>query len=189
MSADQRLAATILAFVASQAGNLRSIVLGASMTVSETRDQVREMPTVEASIVIACPIEKVFVTMVNPKDIPRFAPVQAVSNVKGDPQEKGSSADYEYRFGGMKLTQTMTVLEVQAPTEIAYEMSGGFPGRWTYNLEQGTGGTIVKTTVQYSVPGGIIGRIADWLVFRRMNQGNLDRGQLGLKRFCESSAR
>lgn len=59
----------------------------------------------------------------------------------------------------------MTVLEVQEPNEIVYEMAGGFPGKWIYNLEQQANGTAVRTKVQYFVCGGIIGKVADWLFY------------------------
>ena len=147
------------------------------------------MTTVETAIKIHAPIEKIFDTMVNPEDIPKFAPIHVISNIKGEPGEKGSSADYEYHLLGLRLKQTVTVLEVRKPNEIVYEMAGGFPGKWTYTLEQQEDGTEVRTRVHYSVRGGIIGKIANWLIVNRMNQRNLELGQVGLKDFCESSIR
>lgn len=144
------------------------------------------MPSVTTSIKIHTPTEKVFDIMVDPESIPKFAPIHAVSNVKGKPGEKGNSADYEYHLLGIKLKQTMTVLDVQKPHSIVYEMSGGIPGKWAYALEPHERGTVVRTRVDYSVPAGIIGRIANWLFINRMNQNNLEVGQAGLKKFCES---
>ena len=144
------------------------------------------MPKAETAIKIHVPVEMVFDAIVDPESIPRFAPIHAVSNVKGKPGEQGSSADYEYRMLGIKLKQTMTVLDVQTPHSIIYEMSGGIPGKWAYTLEPHEGGTVVRTRVDYSVRAGIIGRIANRLFIERMNQKNLESGQLGLKNFCES---
>ena len=144
------------------------------------------MPKVETAIKIHAPIEKVFDIMIDPESIPKFAPIYAVSDMKGKPGEKGNSADYEYHILGIKLKQTMTVLDVQKPYSITYEMSGGIPGKWAYTLEPHEGGTVIWTRVDYSVPAGIIGRIANWLFINRMNQKNLEIGQVGLKNFCES---
>lgn len=144
------------------------------------------MPSVESAIKIQAPIEIVFDTMVDPESIPKFAPVHAVTNTKGKPGEKGHSADYEYRLLGIKLKQNMTVLEVHKPNNIIYEMSGVFPGKWAYTLEPHEGGTVVRVKVDYSVGAGIIGKIADWLYIHQTNQENLETGQLGLKKFCES---
>ena len=144
------------------------------------------MPLVETSIKIQTPVEKVFDTMIDPESIPKFAPIHAVSNIRGIPGEIGNSADYEYHLLGIRLKQTMTVLVVHRPHSIVYEMSGGIPGKWMYVLEPHEGGTVVWTRVDYSVPAGIIGRIANWLFINRMNRKNLEIGQAGLKRFCES---
>ena len=93
------------------------------------------MSSVETSIKIHTLVEKVFDTMVDPESITKFAPIHAVSNIKGKPGEKGNSADYEYHLLGIKLKQTMTVLEVHKPHSIVYEMSGGIPGKWAYTLQ------------------------------------------------------
>jgi len=144
------------------------------------------MPSVESAIKIHSPIEIVFDTMVDPESIPKFAPVHAVTNIKGKPGETGNSADYEYHVLWIKLKQTMTVSEVHKPDSIIYEMSGAIPGKWVYTLEPHEGGTVVRVKVDYSIGAGIIGRIANWLFINRTNHKNLEIGQLGLKKFCES---
>jgi uncharacterized membrane protein len=144
------------------------------------------MPSVESAIKINVPVEKVFDTMVDHKSIPKFAPVHRVTNIKGKPGEKGNSADYEYHLLGIKLKQTMTVLDVYKPNNIIYEMSGTFAGKWVYTLEPHEGGTVVRVKVDYSIGAGIVGRIANRLFIKQMNQQNLESGQLGLKKFCES---
>ncbi len=124
--------------------------------------------------------------MVNPGDIPKFAPIAAVSNVKGNPGEQGSHGDYVYYALGMKVTHTMMVLEVDRPPRIVYEMSGGFTGTWIYALELQGNSTRVDTAVDYTARGGVIGKIADRLLLRRMNQRNLVRGVEGLKTYYEA---
>ena len=147
---------------------------------------VVDMPSVESAIKIRAPIGRVFDTIVDPESIPKFAPVHAVTNIKGKFGETGNSADYEYRVLGIKLRQNMTVLEAHKPDSIIYEMFGVFTGKWVYTLEPHEGGTVVRVKVDYSIGGGFTGRIADWLFINRINEKNLEISQLGLKKFCES---
>jgi uncharacterized protein YndB with AHSA1/START domain len=143
------------------------------------------MPLLESAIKIDAPIERVFNAVIDPTSIAKFAPVHAVSNIKGNIGEKGNSADYEYHVMGIKLKQTMTVLEVDEPFTVIYEMSGAFPGKWMYTLESHEGGTVVRVKVDYSTGTGMISKIANLLFVNETNEKNLEIGQLGLKRFCE----
>ena len=149
------------------------------------------MSIVETSVLINAPADKVFDTMVNPKGIPKWAPIASVSNIKGNAGEIGSSADYtlaDYKllFFRVNVTQTMTVLEVDKPSKIIYEMAGGFPGKWTYTLKAEDDGVRVNTEVYYTVRYGFIGRMANKLIIQRVHQKKTEEFATGLKAFCES---
>lgn len=120
--------------------------------------------------------------MVEPMGIPKWAPISSVSNIKGNAGEVGSSADYAISLFGAKLKQTMTVLEVDKPYKIVYEMAGGFPGKWTYTLKTEDR---VHTEVYYIVRYGLIGRIANTFLIHRMHQKKTEAFATGLKAFCE----
>jgi len=143
------------------------------------------MPKVETSILINAPVNKIFDTMVEPMGIPKWAPISSVSNIKGNAGEVGSSADYAISLFGAKLKQTMTVLEVDKPYKIVYEMAGGFSGKWTYTLKTEDKGVRVHTEVHYIVRYGLIGRIADKFLIVRMHQKKTEAFATGLKAFCE----
>jgi len=145
------------------------------------------MPRAEASVTINAPIEKVFDVVADPEQVPQYmSGVSDVSNIQGDPGEKGSSSDIAYHVMGMKFTQQMTVSEVEKPRKLLLEMKGGFPGTFQWTLEAQGQATKVDVMVDYSVPGGILGKIANQLLLERMNQKNLDGSAEKLKLLCEA---
>ena len=145
------------------------------------------MPKVETSITINAPIEKVFHAIIELELAPQWSSgVSEVTNIKGNPEEKGSSADLAYHVLGMKFTQHMITSEIEKPRKAIRQMTGGFPGTIGFALEPQGQATKVDVRVDYSIPGGIIGKIANQLLLERMNQKNIESTVEGLKIFCEA---
>ena len=149
------------------------------------------MTIVKTNILIDAPADRIFDTMVDPEVIPAWAPIESVSNIKGNAGQVGSSADYalaDYKLllFRVNVTQTMTVVEVDRPNKIVYQMTGGFPGKWTYTLKTERNGVRVNTEVHYTVRYGLIGRIANKALIHRMHQKKTEQFATGLKSFCES---
>ena len=95
-------------------------------------------------------------------------------------------ADYNLLLFRVNVTQTMTVVEVDRPHRIVYQMAGGFPGKWTYTLKTEDNGARVDTEVHYTVRYGLIGKIANKVLIHRMHQKKTEQFAKGLKAFCES---
>jgi uncharacterized protein YndB with AHSA1/START domain len=144
------------------------------------------MPKAESSVTINAPIEKVWEALVDPEKQVQYAPIAGVSNIKGKPGEKGSSADFEYHLLGLKLTEHDTVVEVEKPTKVVSQAEGSIPSTFTWVLRQEGPAVKVDVHVDYSVPGGILGKIANQLLIERMNQRNLESMTHGLKIFTET---
>jgi len=145
------------------------------------------VPRVETSITINAPIEKVFDTIVDPELTAQWSSgVSEVTNIKGNPWEKGSSTDVAYHVLGMKLTQHMVTSEIEKPRKVIYRMEGGLPGTSEFALEPQGQVTKVDTRIDYSVPGGILGKIANQVLLERMNRKNIEGTAEGLKIFCEA---
>jgi ligand-binding SRPBCC domain-containing protein len=68
---------------------------------------------------------------------------------------------------------------------IAYQMSGMMVGtqEWSYTPEGGQ--TRLTALVEYEMPGGALGKIADKLVVERMNTRNLEKSLENLKALVE----
>jgi carbon monoxide dehydrogenase subunit G len=138
------------------------------------------MPKSEGAVTINAPIEKVFDTAADPQIIAQISSGSLVGT-GGNNGELGSYADWEY----LKLRSRTSVSEVNKPYRLAQEMTGAMPGRWIWNLKQEGKNTKVDYCIEYIVPGGILGKIANTLFLGRMNQKNLEKTLQALKAYCE----
>ena len=144
------------------------------------------MPKSEASIAINAPIETVFDVVADPGKMAQYATSSVLTESKGKPDEVGSYSEFDYHVMGMTFHARMTVSEVDKPYRLVQEMSGSMPGKWIWGLEQD--GTAVKVDfcIEYSVPSGILGKMANKLFLERMNQKNLEGTLQNLKIYCEN---
>jgi len=144
------------------------------------------MPISEASIIIAAPIEKIFDAVADQEKAAQWYPAAELISVNGKPDELGSSAELDYHVLGMTIHSKITVSEVDKPRKLVHELSGAMPGKWTWSLEQDGQVIKVKFSVDYVLPWGILGTIANALFLGRMNQKNAEKAVKGLKVYCES---
>jgi coenzyme Q-binding protein COQ10 len=139
------------------------------------------MPKTEVSVTINATIEKAFDAVANPDIISQISSGSLVG-ANGKNGELGSYADWEY----LKFRSRTTVTEVNKPYKLIEEMTGAMPGKWIWNLKQEGEAVIVDFCIEYSVPGGILGKIANKLFLGRINQKNGEKTMQGLKAYCET---
>lgn len=138
------------------------------------------MPKSDGSVIINAPIEKVFNAIANPDIVAQISSGSLIGT-EGKNGELGSYADWEY----LKLRSRTTVSEVNKPSKMVQEMTGAMPGRWIWNLEQEGQAVKVDFCIEYKVPGGFLGKIANKLFLGRMNQKSMEKTMYGLKAYCE----
>ena len=138
------------------------------------------MPKTEVSVTINALIEKVFDAIADPEVIAQTSAAKLVGT-KGKHGELGSYADWEY----LKLRSRTTVSEVDKPHKLVHTMTGAMSGKWIWNLEQEGQTVKVDFCIEYTVPGGILGKIANKLFLKRINQKNGEKTMRGLKAYCE----
>ncbi|MBA7547593.1 hypothetical protein ES705_40022 [subsurface metagenome] len=143
------------------------------------------MPKSEGSVSINAPIEKVFDAAADPEKMAKYISAAVLTATKGKPDELGSYSEWVYPVAGMKVRAKMTVSEVDKLRRLVQEMSGTMPGKWIWNLKQEGQAVKVDFCIEYSVPGGILGKIANKLFLGRMNQRNMESCLHGLKVYCE----
>lgn len=142
------------------------------------------MPKSEGAVTINAPIEKVFNVAADPEIMAQLS-FGMVTDTKGKPGELGSYAIWVYPVAGMKIHAKTIVSEVDKPRRLVQEMSGTMGGKWIWNLEQEGQAAKVDFCIEYSVPGGILGKIANKLFLGRINQKNMGKTLNNLKAHCE----
>ena len=72
---------------------------------------------------------------------------------------------------------------------VVYENTSGIPSTftWTYDAVE-PGRTQVKVVIDYTLPGKLLGRVADKLIFERYNEREIEHTLQNLKTTCEAHA-
>jgi len=83
------------------------------------------------------------------------------------------------------MSITETVLDYQPGKLQLLQMEGMLSGRARWELTPEGDGTRLTTTFDYSLPGGVLGRVADALMVRRMNGKTLEEALNNFKALVE----
>jgi carbon monoxide dehydrogenase subunit G len=150
------------------------------------------MPRIRRQVTIQAPIERVFAAFDNPCDLPLFLPgVKAVSEVDLSAQRIGDSFVASYGVVGLHYQQRFTCTEYIKPTRISLRFEGAAAlGTMELAFRSHTSGTQMWLYIDYKeVPGGLLARVSNGLVFRRLNEIHAKQMLHNLKRTVESTAR
>ncbi len=148
------------------------------------------MVHMEKSIVIAAPLDKVAALA---GDSHRwhtwFAGLSEPDHVTGD-NYAGTVVEHHYLLMGLRFPVTTRVLErTLTPEESQWHatIEGPFEGKqhWSYLAEGDT--TRVTARLDYTVPGKLLGRMANRLLIERMQERNLEQTLGNLKLLCEAA--
>jgi uncharacterized protein YndB with AHSA1/START domain len=96
--------------------------------------------------------------------------------------EAGGKVAFKVKSAGLSVPITETVLDYQPGKLQLFQMEGMLSGRARWELTPEGDGTRLTTTFDYSLSGGVLGKIADALIARRLNARGL---QAGLRNFKE----
>lgn len=143
------------------------------------------MAYIERDIVIAAPMDVIYTYAGSPQTIPEW--YVGIVDVQADgvwPQV-GGQARITYHIAGITLEVTATVLTYQPPYEFSFRMDGMVTGTssWTYADEGGN--THVYVAFDYTLPGGVLGQMADKLVVDQLIASG-EQSLANLKAICES---
>ncbi len=143
------------------------------------------MATVERSIVINAPPDAIDAIALDATRLPEWY-VGIDQSIPDDLYpEMGGRVELVYKVTGVSFSLVLTVQELAHGHHISYQMFGMMIGthEWRYAPEGEQTRLIVL--IDYNLPSGILGRIADKLVFEQMNAHNLEASLENLKALVE----
>lgn len=148
------------------------------------------MVHVERSIVIDAPLGKVVVLAGDPHRWHTwFAGLSEPDQVTGD-GNADTVVEHHYLLMGMRFPVTTRVLErtlTTAESQWHATIEGPFDGKqhWSYVAKDDT--TQVTARLDYTVPGSLLGKIANRLLIERIQERNIEQTLANLKLLCETA--
>jgi carbon monoxide dehydrogenase subunit G len=143
------------------------------------------MANVQRSVEVKASPEDTMALLSDASRWPDWYPGMTEIHVAGPFPEKGGKATFKVKSAGMSMQITETVLDYQPGKLQLLQMEGMLSGRARWELAPEGDGTVLTTTFDYVVPGGVFGRIADALVVKRMNAKSLEEGLHNFKALAE----
>ena len=146
------------------------------------------MPAIHKSTVVNAPIETVFDAFDDPEALPQYVPPMThVREVHRSDQRLGDSFQATYVVLGMHFDEAFTYAEYVRPTKLVTRFEGPMRGSMGATLTPQDGATTrVDLEIDYQMPGGVVGKVADALLVERMNEKNAERMLENLKMIVES---
>lgn len=144
---------------------------------------VRQMGHVEA------PPERAFALTIDATRDPEWnSSVVEVRDVTGLLDTVGASYTAVLKLGGRRLETRWEVTKVEKPRllEFAGSAPGGGHAASTTTFEPASGGTDITVEVDYELPGGFVGGLADKLFVERAIERDIKHSIENFKAICEA---
>ncbi len=143
------------------------------------------MTTVECSIVINATPEAIDKVALDGKRLSEwYAGIESAEADSAYPQV-GGVVEAVYKAVGMSFKIKIKAIELDLGKAMTTQMEGMITGttRWVYGPAEE--GTQVTSTLDYELPGGGLGQMANKLVIEKMNASNLEKSLSNLKALVE----
>jgi len=143
------------------------------------------------SIHIDAPVEKVDKFTDDPHNWPTFMEgMGAPDKVTGD-GGVGTEVEFTVIMAGVRLHETSRVVEERRDPDggshVRFDIVGPMPAWQTWDLKPENGGSLVSVEMEYTLPGSVLGKVADRLVGEKMGERDIHHGLENLKLLMESS--
>ncbi len=147
------------------------------------------MSNVKKSIFIAVPVDKFGAYAKNPKDWPQwYVHLSGPDELEGD-GGAGTQAEFKYSMLGIHLPVTIKVVECNTSPEKHYWrgiVEGGIAATQTMTAIAKDGGSEATLEIEYTIPGNILGKIADALILEKIQENATMATLENLKAICEA---
>lgn len=151
----------------------------------------RHMHTYSRSVIIRAPIEEVFLFHTDVRNLIKITPsFIKVNVVHADPPGLGQKVSLNIRqFGVIPLNMLMEFFMYEYPTCLAdKQIKGPFSSMIQYRYFEDVGGgyTRMKDVFEFSLPFGVLGRLAYSLIVKKMIESMFIYRQNMTKKILES---
>ena len=92
-----------------------------------------------------------------------------------------------YSVLGLRFPMKFTIMEYERPNKMVSRFEGSMIGTMSFILAQAGDTTQLNWEIDYTMRGGILGKVADTLLVERMNDRNSQRSMEDIKLLCESN--
>lgn len=147
------------------------------------------MSHLSTTVRVAAPAESVFEVIADPVRGPEWQTlITELGDVSGRPGGVGSSYVGYYRVAGRRVEGRFVVTASDRPTlfQVAGSTRGGWV-RWTTLIEPAAGTCEVRVTVEYELPGEVVGSLFGMLTGNHL-QTELERTYENLRVLVERAA-
>ncbi len=146
------------------------------------------MRRIERDIDIAASPKRVFGELVSWDGLTRWSTITVDHDGPGRCANVGDTFKQTIRIGGIHLPTQWKVVEFTAPRAVAYEATG--PASSFMRMRQEVfagklGGSTVRLEVEYELPAGVLGEVADKLYMHRRNEREAEHTLSNLKDLIE----
>jgi len=140
---------------------------------------------VQRSVEVRASPEETMAFLIDASRWPDWYPGMTEIRVAEPFPEKGGKAVFKVKSAGISMQITETVLDYQPGKLQLFEMDGMLSGQARWEVAPKGDGTVLTTTFDYALPGGVFGRIVDTLIVKRMNAKSLEEGLRNCKALVE----
>ena len=137
------------------------------------------MPTINRSINISAPVEKVFAYVTDPMNLPEwFVGLTEVTDVSGS--GVGQHNRWTYSMIGIPFHGRSEITEQVPNQRSVSKQEGGLTSIITFTFATHEGGTKLDVDIDYTIPIPVLGKLAEKVVFKR-NQREVQLSMENLK--------
>jgi uncharacterized protein YndB with AHSA1/START domain len=116
---------------------------------------------------------------------PDWYPGMTSINVLAPFPAVGGKVEFTVKSAGLTMSINETVVGYEPGKLQHLQMAGMLRGLARWDLTPESGGTRLTTTFDYSLPGGVIGSLADAHLVKRLNAKSLQQGLQNFKALVE----
>lgn len=125
------------------------------------------MATVNKSITINAPIEKVFKYTTKPSNMPEFWPSLVENQSVEQLPNGGNKTKFIYKMAGMRLEGTSEDTEFIPNQRVVSITKGGVEGEITWEYQTEGEATNVAFKAEYTVPIPLLGKLAEAIIVKQ----------------------